>query len=479
MKKFLLPISLLVCFFMLTSSSEKIDFSEFFSFVGEEPNLPDEPHDYKSIEFPEHIIEGVTNWDTEPFDPLKITDNISNDGATLGRVLFYDKILSADNSLSCGSCHKQEFAFADDAQFSEGINGTLTTRNSPSLNDIEWAINSNFISPIIFFPFVQQGNFLFWDGRVHNLDSLVLLPVINQDELAGDLDMIIQKMELTSYYPDLFQKAFGDTDITDERMTIALAQFVRSMISFETKFDKAAPNNFDIFTESEMRGKELFDANCNICHIAPHFGATPANNGLDMVYEDPGMAGWLIDLPPSLTEGAFKSPSLRNITKTAPYMHDGRFETLEEVIQFYSEEVQPHEASFFQWISQPNFTGFGFDETQKADLLAFLHTLTDESFLTDEKWSDPFETVEVNHLPLLENVEVFPNPFNDLATVKIDNPSGKKFELRLTTILGQVLKTEYTTDSHHLIQKDNLENGIYLLEVRNENRKTTIRLVVQ
>ncbi len=448
------------------------------AFLGEEPNLPVEPFDYKSIEFPEHIIEGVSNWNNEPFDPLTITDNITNEGATLGRVLFYDKILSADNTLSCGSCHKQEFAFADDVQFSEGINGTLTTRNSPSLNDIEWAINSNVFLPIIFIPQMNPGKFLFWDGRVHSLDSLVLLPVLNQDELAGDLDLIIQKMELTSYYPELFQQAFGDAEITQDRMAIAMGQFVRSMISFESKFDKAAPHQFTNFTESELRGKELFEVTCNLCHVAPHFGASPMNNGLDMEYDDPGMAGWLTDLP-FFAEGAFKSPSLRNIVHTAPYMHDGRFETLEDVIQFYSEEVQPHEASVFQWFQQANFQGFHFDDQEKEDLLAFLHTLTDEYLLTDEKWSDPFESTIVRHLPLLESVKVFPNPFNEFTTVEIENPDAKPFEMRLTTLSGQVLKTEFLTGKQHKIKKDNLIKGIYLLEIRNEDRMKTVKLVIQ
>lgn len=480
MKRFVLAFSLLSGFFLFTSSTDKLDFSYFLNLLGNEPVLPDQPFDYKNIEFPEHIVEEVGQWSTGSFNPNSITNNISNDGATLGRVLFYDKILSADNSLSCASCHKQEFAFADDVALSEGFEGALTTRNSPNLNDIEWAINSQTI-PIIFFPpnFTDQ-HFLFWDGRVSTLDSLVLLPVINQDELNGDLSMIIDKMETTTYYPGLFQKAFGTPQITEERMSIALAQFIRSMISFESKFDQAAPGNFAMFTNEELMGKELFEQNCNICHIPPHFGSTPANNGLDEYSEDPGMAGWFTDLP-FFTEGAFKSPTLRNIEVTAPYMHDGRFETLEEVVDFYSEEIQPAEASFFQWIQGPDFTGFDFSDTEKAALVKFMKTLTDQNFLTHEKWSDPFpeNPVETNQLPLLESINIFPNPFLEFTTLKIDNPKGKRFDLTLTTVEGRIIKTDYMKRNQYQLDREDLTPGLYLLEIKNENRVTTKKLIVQ
>ncbi|MEO1262146.1 MAG: cytochrome c peroxidase [Bacteroidota bacterium] len=453
----------------LTAGTETIDSSKsFFGALGVEPVLPDEPFDY-DINFPEHVVFG--NWST--VDSTVINAMITPEGATLGRVLFYDKLLSKSNDLSCGSCHKQEFAFADNKQFSDGINGAITERNSPNLNDLVWGSS---------FFFGQSGveKPLFWDGRVNNLEFMVLLPIEHEGELGKDIDVLVEKLKATEYYAPLFEAAYGTSNITGDRIGDALAQFVRSMSSFNSKFDQVMKGQ-EFFTTQEQEGFELFEANCGtFCHGDPHFGsATLMNNGLDSLYLDEGMADWSGN---SGDVGKFRSPSLRNIELTGPYMHDGRFETLEEVIDFYSDEVFPHPNNDFGWtIGNSNtFRGFEFNEWEKEALKAFMLTLTDESFITDERWSDPFEEASSSSfVPLDEKVNIYPNPFRDQATVELDNASGASYTLRLTTVDGRVLRTFKTTSSTLVIEKQNLQAGVYMLEVKKGNRMQVEKIVVQ
>ena len=446
--------------FLLTAATEIINTNNnvFSSGLELKPVLPDEPYDY-DIHFPEHIVFG--SWSSP--DTSTINNTITPNGATLGRVLFYDKLLSASNELSCASCHKQEFAFADDKQFSDGINGATTIRNSPNLNDIVWGGSFFFGQP-------GNDNPLFWDGRLSNLEVMVLEPIVHEGELGKDMDVLIEKLKATDYYGPLFEAAYGTPDITGDRMGNALAQFVRSMSSFNSKFDQVMSGQAT-FTVQEQFGLNLFEESCgSICHGEPHFGSSMMqNNGLDSLYIDEGVAEWTGS---ESDIGKFRSPSLRNIELTAPYMHDGRFETLEEVIDFYSEEVFPHPNNDFGWmVGNPNtFTGFDFSETEKEALKAFMLTLTDNSFISDEKWSDPFE--EVNNssfLPLEEEINIFPNPFSEKTTVELDNASGATYSLRLTTVEGRVLRSFKTTSSTLIIEKENLQPGIYMLEVKKEN----------
>jgi cytochrome c peroxidase len=195
------------------------------------------------------------------------------------------------------------------------------------------------------------------------------------------------------HYPELFQKAFGDGKITQERTATALAQFLRSMVSYQSKYDAGRAkadlvrDDFENFTVQENRGKALFLSNCAVCHLPQdaHFTMfTPANNGLDADYKnsDGGVGDVTLNGPQI---GLFKSPSLRNVERTAPYMHDGRFDTLEKVIDHYSKEVKPHPNL------DPRVRRLKFTDSEKAALVAFLKTLTDQKFLTDPKFSDPFQ----------------------------------------------------------------------------------------
>lgn len=471
MKKMYFSLSILAAVLLLSTTISHLEktavFNSATAILSEEPLLPDVPYDY-DIDFPQHISSNT--WNT--LDVIGINNKISPAGATLGRVLFYDKKLSASNEVACASCHKQEFSFADNVDFSEGIAGTATLRNSPNINDLSWS------SGLFFEP---NLTFLFWDARESNLEEMVLQPITHEGELGKDLDFLLEKLANTEYYAPLFQDAFGDPGITADRIGIALAQFVRSMSSFDTKFDRVHMGEAT-FTPAELAGFSLFQESCEFaCHSAPHFGnAMPMNNGLEEIYTDEGVADWSGN---EWEVGKFRSPSLRNIEMTGPYMHDGRFETLEEVIDFYSDDVFPHPNNDFFWVAPSGgqgFEGFDFTDTEKANLLAFLKTLTGQDLLSNVKWSDPFDPVSsTSYIPLEEPVHLFPNPVGESATIQLANADGARYNLRLTSIEGRVLRTFTTTASTVILQKDGLPSGIYLLEIRKGDRKKVERVVLQ
>ena len=307
---------------------------------------------------------------------------VTDAGATLGRVLFYDKILSRTNQVSCGSCHLQEHSFADTKVFSEGIKDQVLTRNTPSISN------------------VYDDFFYFWDGRVETLDELSLKPVRNHREMGlDDPDFLIAKIEKASYYPALFKQAFGTEEVTETRIADAMAQFMSSMISANSKFDEVMAGNAT-FTGLEQQGQAIFfgEGRCYQCHLGQDlnerggfgggWGDPVANIGLDVNYEDPGLG----EFDPE-REGEFKIPTLRNIAVTAPYMHDGRFATLEEVVNHYNKNIQPHENLAFE-LRDWNTDGparMGLDEVEVQSLVAFLKTMTDQEFLAAERFSDPFK----------------------------------------------------------------------------------------
>ena len=348
-------------------------------------NLPTTPYNYANIQLPAFFNPpGAPNNDNTPTD-----NQISDWGATLGRVLFYDPNLSANNMVACASCHLQENGFTDPLQFSMGFEGGHTGRNSMSLS------NSRYYAPGAFF----------WDQRAATLEEQVLMPIQDAVEMGMNLEDLEQKLALLPYYPDLFEKAFGSTEINSENIAKALAQFVRSMVSFSSRYDEGfaslnPPQNpintdFPNFTALENLGKQLFfdpnGGNCAVCHGTQHFmPPAPFNNGLDQFYEDQG-----IGAVTGLTQdnGFFKVGSLRNIALTAPFMHDGRFETLEEVIEHYNSGVQNHPNLSPQLrAGGPNGPPrqLNLTETEKSALVAFLETLTDSEFMVDERWGSPF-----------------------------------------------------------------------------------------
>ena len=315
-------------------------------------------------------------------------NTVTDNGATLGRVLFYEKNLSKTQTISCGSCHQQSNAFSDTIALSKGFAGGLTARNTMTLMNT---------------AYYPDGKY-FWDERANTLEIQVLAPVQNVVEMGMTLDSMVSRLQQLSYYPPLFTKAFGDPAITSDRVSMALAQFLRSIVSYQSKFDigrqslptQAPPLDqvaFANFTAQENRGKQLFFspqlANCAACHGTETFtAAKPQNNGLDLVSADQGVGG-ITGLPQQI--GNFKVPSLKNIALTAPYMHDGRFTSLDQVVEHYSTGVQANRnlsGPLRNPDGSPRLLNLSADD--KAALVAFLNTLTDTNITSDIKYSDPF-----------------------------------------------------------------------------------------
>lgn len=357
-------------------------------------NLPATPFDYSSLNLPSHFTTNVQGQ-TLPTS-INGTDNTPSDnlitdfGATLGRVLFYDTKLSANGTISCASCHKQDKGFSDDATLSLGFAGGATGRHSMTL------INARFY---------QRGRF-FWDERATTLEEQVLMPFQDPVEMGMTLDQVVSKVQEQSYYPILFENAFGSEEIDSDKISKALAQFVRSIVSYSSKYDEGrasanAPGaNFTNFTAEENLGKGLFfqtipngGGACFGCHTTEAFISAnpgPQNNGLDASSTTDLGAGSVF--ANSIFVGRFKTTTLRNIELTAPYMHDGRFSTLEEVVEHYNSGIQNH-PTLSPALTDTNGDPIrlNFTETEKAALVAFLKTLTDTSLSSEEKWSNPFK----------------------------------------------------------------------------------------
>jgi len=309
-------------------------------------------------------------------------NNLTTDsGATLGRVLFYDKRLSTNQTVSCSSCHQQAYGFSDPRQFSVGFSGGLTGRNSMGLSHARW----------------YQRRHFFWDERANTLEDQVLQPIQNPTEMGMTLDALTNRLAGEPFYTNLFTKTFGSTVITSERISRALAQFVRSIVSVQSKYDVGVSNNFASFTPQENQGRQIFfgPGGCAACHGTDNFTPGPAlnNNGLEFPYVDLGVGG--ITGHPA-DNGKFKAPSLRNIELTAPYMHDGRFTNLEQVVEFYNSGVVDNPNLSPPLRNPPGSPNAGqprrlnLTPQQKAALVAFLKTLTDPNLATNEKYSDPF-----------------------------------------------------------------------------------------
>lgn len=321
----------------------------------------------------------------------------SNDAlSALGRILFYDKQLSINNSVSCASCHKQALAFTDDARFSRGFENQLTSRNSMPIQNLQ----STFISDslIIIDPF--PGVFpqaLFWDGRELNINTLSLQPISNHVEMGiTDFGMLEKKLSAVPYYPQLFKQAFGDDNITANRVAEAIAWFMRNIQSTDSKFDLAKRGSATL-TAFENRGEVLFieQYDCNSCHQIQNpngyiAAGTFSNIGLDVVYKDNGFG---LVSKNSKDNGRFKIPSLRNVALTAPFMHDGRFATLSDVIDHYSSGIADH-PSLDARLRDSNGAPVRMDisSDEKQAIIAFLNTLTDYTMVTDPKLSDPFKS---------------------------------------------------------------------------------------
>ena len=342
-----------------------------------EPILPETAFDYTDLHLPDYVKENIQllQHDNSPQN-----NPLTNEGATLGRVLFYDMNLSLNRTVSCGSCHHQEKGFADRTALSEGFQGEHTSRNAMALGNARYYVRRRF----------------FWDERAETLEDQVLMPFQDPLEMGLHLDSLIHRVRDLPYYPALFESAFGTDEVNANRISMALAQFIRSMVSFRSRYDEGRDQvnsslvPFPNFSEKENIGKSLFRSSaCGGCHVTDGFlSSGPTNNGLESTPTDPG-AGKTYGNP--ILNGSFKTSSLRNIEVTGPYMHDGRIATLEEVIAHYSEGINFHPAMAPQiQTGDGRARKFNFTAEEKAALVAFLKTLTDQHFLSDPKFSDPF-----------------------------------------------------------------------------------------
>ena len=382
---------LLIIGFAFQSCNDEIK-TEFKDYTDEEYallssvlDLPQGAYDY-SPEFDQGFLsqQNVTNIDVRK----------SNHKATLGRVLFYDNLLSKNGTISCASCHKQELAFADDVSLSEGFEGGLTLRNSlPLGNTIGFETSYGGGS-----SFVVQSAQFGWDEANENLEEQSVAAITSEIEMGLHMQEALNLVKEQDYYKVLFNKAYGTELARESLMLDAIQEFVNSIVSADSKFDQAKMEtrgglffDFDAFTTEENRGKQLYNNSCANCHSFDHqFTAVAiANNGLDMIYEDKGV-GEVTGRP--FDNGVFKVPFLRNIELTAPYMHDGRFETLEDVVEHYSSGIQDHENLHFNLKNNNNSSpNMNFSDQDKSDLVAYLKTLTDETLLADVRFSDPFK----------------------------------------------------------------------------------------
>ncbi len=317
-----------------------------------------------------------------PANNLPANNPLTVEGIELGRALFYDPILSGNNTQSCASCHNSSYGFTDNGrQFSQGITGQTGTRNSMPLFNLQW------------------NNRFFWDGRSSSLQSQVLIPIEDPIEMHEQLPNAIQELQALPFYRERFGRAFGDEKVDASRIAKALEQFLLIHVSGRSKFDLSMTGLAQL-SPSEQRGLDLFraefsppgsgrpaGADCFHCHGTVLFTNNQfLNNGLDSVFTDIGLqrvTGSVSD------RGKFKVPSLRNVELTAPYMHDGRFSTLEEVVEHYNSGIKSSPTLDPNMKSQGS--GLGLNPQQKADLVAFLKTLTDTSYVNNPMLQNPFE----------------------------------------------------------------------------------------
>ena len=341
----------------------------------------------------QEVISPGVKYDTTPYNlefgdlptpNIPLDNPLTEEGVQLGRMLFYEKKLSSDNSIACASCHKQENAFSDTNRFSIGVGGLRGGRQAMSAFNLLW-----------------NSNEFFWDGRAHLLRDQSLGPIENPIEMNETLANVIKKLSAIPMYRDQFFRAFNSEEITSLKMSLALEQFMHSIVSYNSKFDKSQRLEVGL-TPSERRGQTLFfleyngpipsasGADCVHCHSGSNFeNDLYMNNGLDVDasildsgrYDATGMLGDI---------GKFKVPTLRNIELTPPYMHDGRFKTLEEVVDHYNHGVKVS-STLDEGVARTIGTTLRLTTQDKADLVAFLKTLTDNELITDKRYSSPFK----------------------------------------------------------------------------------------
>ena len=414
------------------------------------------------------------NKDNTPFN-----NPITDKGATLGRVLFYDKFLSANNSLACAGCHMQQFAFGDTATVSKGHLGGFTTRHAMRLVNARFGIEQKF----------------FWNERASSLEDQTTHPLKDAVEMGwsgtmgqGNMDSLIKKMRGISYYKVLFPFVFGDSSITETRIQFALAQFIRSMQSFDSKFDQGlaqTPNlvaNFPNYTAQENQGKALFllapnagGAGCQGCHAAPEFDIDPntKNNGVIAV----AGSNTSVDLMNT------RAPSLRNVFNqngqlNGPLMHNGNFKSFLAVVNHYNSVPQgPANTNLDPRLQGPG-SQLNLTQAQKDALIAFIKTLSGSAIYTDERWSDPFDAPGV--LSMISGISelgaksklsltVFPSIVQSEITVGVSEQAN--YYVMIRSING-ALMCEKEISSTEKVDVSSYANGLYFVEVINKSNQS-------
>ncbi len=294
------------------------------------------------------------------------------EGVALGRRLFYEPALSDDSTQSCSTCHVQSHGFSDPLAFSVGTNGAVGTRNAMAVINLGW------------------DHRFFWDGRSESLEAQAHDPVVNQVEMRNTWPEVVARLQSDPAYVDRFEAAFGTRTVDSTLVTRAIAQFERTLISFGSRFDRYEyMGDSTALSTQEIRGRGLYmrDAKCNVCHHAPLlFDHAYRNNGLDAQPQDGGL-GVLTGVPSDW--GRFKVPTLRNIAVTGPYMHDSRFNTLDEVVAFYANDVHVENPYIDVHMGAWLLGEVVLTEQDQTDLVAFLRTLTDSTFLTEPAFAAP------------------------------------------------------------------------------------------
>ncbi|MFM2267710.1 MAG: hypothetical protein RL757_1151 [Bacteroidota bacterium] len=319
-----------------------------FSFAFQQTKTTPNP-----IEIPEGWVKPVYDFSKNP---------LTKEGFEAGRNLFYDPILSRDNTISCASCHLQATGFTHvDHDLSHGIDGKIGTRNSMTIMNLAW------------------NKYFMWDGAVNHLDMLPLAPLQHAAEMDEKLENVIKKLNNSVKYKTLFYRAFADSLVTGQRMLLAFSQFLLQLNSYQSKYDKHMRNESGgAFSEQETKGLQLFRTHCATCHPEPLFtnqGFEKNGLSVDTTLNDEGRKN-VTQNPEDAYK--FKVPTLRNVQFTFPYMHDGRFKKLRQVVNHYA-------------TTNKLKTPIVLNENEKTELISFLLTLTDTTFLFDKRFGFPRE----------------------------------------------------------------------------------------
>jgi cytochrome c peroxidase len=314
-----------------------------------------EPYKKWGFSKPDYFPEPVYNFENNKQTFQKFT---------LGRELFYDPFLSSDGTVSCASCHANSHAFAGhNTALSPGVNNLLGTRNSPSIANMAWSPS------------------FMWDGGINHIEVMPIAPLTNPVEMNETLANIVSKLQQSDKYKKLFKEAYGTEEVTDQKVLKALTQYMMMIVSNNSKYDQVKRGEAT-FTDAEQQGYELFQQKCSQCHTEPLFtDYSFRNNGLDQSFSDEGR--FLITQNES-DKGKFKVPSLRNVALTYPYMHDGRYYTLNDVLNHYATGIQ-HSSTLDPLLEN----GIPLPGNQKSLLIAFLNTLSDYNLMTDFWLSEP------------------------------------------------------------------------------------------